>query len=404
MRAVIFLACLLVPSIATAREWTDSTGQFKIEAEFAGLKDGKVQLRKPDGTFVAIPLDKLSKLDQDFVAAFSKPAADNPFEAVPSPMPGGLVKIAVRPGQEGKPGEVRRFPEQGWGISSLAFSPTGGVLAAGKPDRALQLFDVSEEAKLDFQEKLEFLGKISACAFTPDGARLLVGSEKGIVQLYDATNPRSLKALHQFAGHSQEITCLAVSADGKLAASGGAEKRLRLWTVADGREVAVFNGFEGPIKALLITPDGKLALGTDGALLLSIDIDKKEIVGRGKLTGSWAAGQCAAFSPDGKWVAAGDSYKLRLWDLKTGKEQKAMEAGDIQWSCAFTPDGKRLLSGASAAINVWDVPKQAKIAALPTAGSGYIQTIAPSPDNLHAAAITSSAGQTLQVFRLPGVE
>jgi hypothetical protein len=50
------------------RTWNDATGAFSVEAQFAGVKDGKVLLKKADGKTVSVPLDQLSKEDQDFVA------------------------------------------------------------------------------------------------------------------------------------------------------------------------------------------------------------------------------------------------------------------------------------------------------------------------------------------------
>jgi hypothetical protein len=52
----------------TLRTWNDSTGAFSVEAEFVGVKEGKVLLKKADGRTVAIPLDRLSKEDREFVA------------------------------------------------------------------------------------------------------------------------------------------------------------------------------------------------------------------------------------------------------------------------------------------------------------------------------------------------
>lgn len=119
---------------------------------------------------------------------------------------------------------------------------------------------------------------------------------------------------------------------------------------------------------------------------------------------SAAAGQTAAFSDDGSLVAAGDLYTVRLWDVTTGKELPKLEDNEIQWSAAFTPDGARLVTGGTGKINIWDVGKQRKISSIDTEGSGYVQCLAVSPDNLHVAAIPSSAGQDLQVFRIPPAE
>lgn len=401
-----FLFLLSAVAPLGAREWSDSTGKFKIEAEFVELKDGKVSLKKADGTLLSIPLDKLSKADRDFVNTQSRKPAASPFEvtsAPGSPAAAQMATIKVAPNKEGQPGEVRRFPKISWGIASLAFSPNGGVLAAGNNDRSLRLYDVSEEANLGLADDLEFLGKISACQFTPDGTRLLAGGEKGLIQIYEFSHMNRLKASHQFANHTKGVTCIAVSPDNKLAVSGDANKQLKIWTLADGRQTAHFEGFSGPLKACFISPD-EFAFGTDGGNLLAIDLATSEVVGRSALCQSHAAGQCAAFSPDGRWVAVGDSYALRIWDLKSGREQQPLQDSEIQWSAAFTPDGARLVSGGAGRINVWDVKKHARIAVLPTAGAYYVQTMAASPDNLHLAAIPGAAGQELQVFRLPAIQ
>lgn len=49
------------------RTWTDSTGQFKIDAEFAGYAAGTVKLKKADGSIITLPMEKLSQEDQDWI-------------------------------------------------------------------------------------------------------------------------------------------------------------------------------------------------------------------------------------------------------------------------------------------------------------------------------------------------
>ncbi len=49
------------------RTWTDSTGDYRVEAEFVSFKDGTVWLKKSDGEVITVPLDALSQTDQDYV-------------------------------------------------------------------------------------------------------------------------------------------------------------------------------------------------------------------------------------------------------------------------------------------------------------------------------------------------
>ena len=49
------------------RVFNDSTGKFSVKAEYLGLRDGNVSLKKEDGTEISIPLAKFSEADRDWV-------------------------------------------------------------------------------------------------------------------------------------------------------------------------------------------------------------------------------------------------------------------------------------------------------------------------------------------------
>lgn len=71
-----------------ARQWSDDTGQFKIEADFVALSGDKVQLKKQDGKVIEIPLARLSTADKQFVETQRNSKATDPFTtAVEVPAP-----------------------------------------------------------------------------------------------------------------------------------------------------------------------------------------------------------------------------------------------------------------------------------------------------------------------------
>ena len=53
---------------AALRIWSNDSGKFRIEAEFVKVADGKVQLKRKNGEVITVPLDRLSKADQEFIA------------------------------------------------------------------------------------------------------------------------------------------------------------------------------------------------------------------------------------------------------------------------------------------------------------------------------------------------
>lgn len=63
-------------SASTSRTWRDVSGKFSVIAEFKGFEQGKVKLRKTDGSEISVPLEKLSQADRDWVRSHQRgPAA-----------------------------------------------------------------------------------------------------------------------------------------------------------------------------------------------------------------------------------------------------------------------------------------------------------------------------------------
>ena len=52
---------LLAPFSANGETWTDSTGQFTVEAEFKGVEGSSVVLLKDNGVTITVPIAKLSE-------------------------------------------------------------------------------------------------------------------------------------------------------------------------------------------------------------------------------------------------------------------------------------------------------------------------------------------------------
>ncbi|WDQ16324.1 SHD1 domain-containing protein [Rhodopirellula sp. P2] len=316
-----------------------------------------------------------------------RPAASNartPGSANPShELPTNLVAKA-------------RFTDLRWGIKSLAFSPNTRLLAGGRPDRAITLFDIQHQNIVAEQTKLEILQAVTACIFTPDGSRLIAGGQTGHISVFTVSPEGLMRPVGQFAGHTKEVKCIEVSRSGRWAISGGAGKVARCWEVETGREVAMIGGFQGALKAVHISDDEKTLLATDGHRLITTDVSTGQTISERPLNRSWSSGQSAAFSADGAWLAVGDSYNVRVWDLKTFRELMPLIGNEILWSMRFTSDSRCLITGGSAKIDVWDFQRNARLHRFPV-GRGYVQSLAVSKDGTGVAAV-GSIGSDLEVF------
>ena len=68
-RLLLFAMSLLAvgPVAATARTWTDSTGTFSVEAELVDVRDGVVRMKKPNGSVITVPIERLSDVDRKYL-------------------------------------------------------------------------------------------------------------------------------------------------------------------------------------------------------------------------------------------------------------------------------------------------------------------------------------------------
>ncbi|MFA9462636.1 WD40 repeat domain-containing protein, partial [Thiohalorhabdus methylotrophus] len=71
----------------------------------------------------------------------------------------------------------------------------------------------------------------SALTLTPDGNTVISGGRNGYLASYDA---HTGEKLHEYIGHSEYITSVAPSPDGRLLVSGSSDQTIRLWEIATG--------------------------------------------------------------------------------------------------------------------------------------------------------------------------
>ena len=61
-----------------SREWTNSTGKFKVQAKFVTRDGDTIELKQDNGKEITLPFKKLSRKDQKFLSAVAKQQAESP--------------------------------------------------------------------------------------------------------------------------------------------------------------------------------------------------------------------------------------------------------------------------------------------------------------------------------------
>lgn len=243
------------------------------------------------------------------------------------------------------------------GCHTLAFAPTGHLLAGGMTNGEIYLWRPAQY-QLDAAIKAHAT-RIWALAFSPDGQMLASGSKDCTVRLWDAD---TRQCRHTLVGHTDWVRAVAFHPNGEILASGGHDQTVRVWDVRSGRTVHLLGNQTGWIMGLAFSPDGALlaSAGTDQAVRLW-DVQTGEE--RAVLYGHSACTVPLCFSPDGTILAtAGYDQTICLWELSAlaGANNPAPRIltghkGAI-YVTAFSPDGRYFFSaGHEDLIYVWNV-------------------------------------------------
>ncbi len=327
----------------------------------------------------------------------------------------------------------RRYEGHTGEVYSVDFDRDGRRLltSAASPDGAARLWDANSSQPIAI---LDPAGNetVSSARFSPDGSRVVTSSYRrdGAVMIWNVESlhqsadppPRLNAPVVTFTGHQSRTTTAAFSPDGKIVASGGYDRLVRLWDPETGMEIAAPLGSGADHHRQRIR---SVAFNAEGTELLSTSDDGSAILWdlkRGSALRTFAASSTETLhdgdlSPSGTLVAlAGNDRQVRVWDAATGVQLASKSHPDGVMGVSFIDDARLVTVCNDSTIRFWELgtaadpetgsydPAAGNVKLLRLAGSqrghrGWIRDVAVSPDGRFIA--TAGRDTTARLWKIP---
>jgi WD40 repeat protein len=190
---------------------------------------------------------------------------------------------------------------------------------------------------------------ITSLAFSSDG-KLLAGSggqHDTTVNVWSVQTRKLVWTLRT----SGPVTSVGFSPDSKQLASGGYQIT-RLWGVQTGKLISAFEGGSSYIYALCFSLDGRrLATGSKQNTVCLWDLQTEQIIWR-QTNGSTCTAEPLSFSPDGQLLVSGGCYAdpMSVWDVASGKLKRTLKPSGPSTMCVLFTRGQPTLIVASQGV------------------------------------------------------
>ncbi len=335
------------------RFWDLGTGQERPTAEPIS---GRTLAVSPDGKTLAIGHSRgTTLLDLATLTSRWKWKSEGAYGGVSSVafsssgqlLAAGSVPPAILNAESGK--AVRVLDAKGDTVDGITYSPDGGLLAAcvresSPPTVTLRVWDpISGERVWSVTRALKTLGKT---VVSPDRKWLAcAGGQPTMVRFWNLENGMLFRVLELSSSYS--TYAIAWSPTGKVLAQSVYGGGIRLLDIRTDRRLKTL-GSEQTFYSLAWSPDGKVlaAQQREGTLELWNVVSGKRA---GKVKGTAGTGP---WSPGGKWLACPASGGgIAIVDGRAGRVLQTLQAVSRKIKIgrsAWSPDGRFLAAGETA--------------------------------------------------------
>ncbi|NET05501.1 MAG: protein kinase [Symploca sp. SIO2B6] len=238
-------------------------------------------------------------------------------------------------------------------IRAIAIDPDGEILLSSRTDGKIQFWEINTGEQIKNEDTGDYLtwysDIINSVLISPNGKTYVTGSDDTTVRVW---NLKTHENIRTFIKHSNAVTCLATSSDGRILASGSKDGRIIIWPRGQ-----TINGHQGFINSVAISPDGEILVsGSNDRTVKVWNLNTgAEIC---TFTEHEAAVNSVAISPDGQTIVSGsDDGTIKLWNIDKEEAICTLDGHSNGVNVvAFSADGRILASGGGdCTIKIWRI-------------------------------------------------
>lgn len=270
----------------------------------------------------------------------------------------------------------------------------GGYLAGVNSTPEIQLWQA--EISQPVGKLCGHTDRVTCLALSPSGQTLISGSRDRTIRFWDLRTKKIRRTFEgQFDGHLCEITTLAISPDNQILLSCDLDNSLKVWDINHARVIKNIS-VSADITSLAINPNGQLFCS--GGLEPQIRIRQIKDGQVIRSINNQSGVMSLAFSPDGKLLATGGfNHEIKLWDITTGREIFTFVGHcDRISKIIFSNDGKTLISSSwDQTIKLWELATGDEIVSL-EAHSSKINLMEIASDN---QTLVSSSNRAIKLWQ-----
>ena len=200
----------------------------------------------------------------------------------------------------------------------------------------------------------ETFGRVLTVSFNPTGTLLAAGTANGDIRVWRVAE---FKQILSFQAHDNWIRAVAFSPDNKFLVSGSEDWTVRLWDIQDGSHIGTLIGHKGWVWSIAFDSYGRrLASSSEDGTVYIWDAHNHETIT--VLSDTETPIRSVIFGPNDETIAAGGEDKIvRLWSANdyTLLQRLTGHEGQIR-TISFSSNGKLLATGSEdKTVRLWDI-------------------------------------------------